>query len=84
MSQVTKSGIDFFFDCLKWIFSDFLMKVKVLDIPVLYYFLAIAMVGILIGGLLNTVQAGVSGSISSNQRRRYIEEARSARQKKGD
>lgn len=51
-------GLDYFFSVIKWVFNDFLIQVKILDISVLYYFLAIMLLGIVIGGLINTTNAG--------------------------
>lgn len=55
---MVEKGLDFFFDMIKWVFTDFLIKVKILNISVLYYFLAILLLGIVIGGLINSVSAG--------------------------
>lgn len=35
------AGLTFFFDMIKWVFNDFLIRVKILNIPVLYLLLAI-------------------------------------------
>ena len=79
---MVKQGLDFFFSMIKWVFNDFLIKVKILDISVLYYFLAIMLLGIVIGGLINTTNAGNLVVSSSNARRRSEnEEMRQAKLK---
>ncbi len=55
---MVEAALDFFFYMLSWAFNDFLLKVKILGIPVLYYFLAILILGFIIGGLVNSVSAG--------------------------
>lgn len=74
---MVEAGLDFFFDMIKWVFSDFLIKVKILNISVLYYFLAIILLGIVIGGLINSVSAGnmvfKSSKISRHNRKERSE-----------
>lgn len=55
---MVEAGLDFFFDMIKWVFNYFLIRVKILNISVLYYFLAILVLGFVIGGLINGVSAG--------------------------
>ena len=33
---MVEKGLDFFFDMIKWVFTDFLIKVKILNISVLF------------------------------------------------
>ena len=66
---MVEAGLNFFFDTIKWVFTDFLIKVKILDISVLYYFLAIILLGIIICGLINPVSAGNVVFKSSKSRR---------------
>ncbi len=65
---MVEAGLDFFFDMIKWVFNDFLMKIKILGIPVLYYFLAILVLGFIISGLINSVNAGNIVVKSSSRR----------------
>lgn len=65
---MVEAGLDFFFDMIKWVFNDFLMKIKILGIPVLYYFLAILVLGFIIAGLINSVNAGNIVVKSSSRR----------------
>lgn len=63
-------ALEFFFNMVKWVFNDFLIRIKILDIPVLFYFLAIILLGIIISGLINTTNAGrfvVNSSRSSKR-----------------
>lgn len=79
---MVEKGIDFFFDMLKWSF-DFLIDVKLLGISVLYYFLAILLLGVVIGGLINTSTAGnVISSASNSNKRRQDKEYRDRRLKR--
>lgn len=55
---MVESSLDFFFDIIKWVFNDFLINIKILGISVLYYFLAIMVLGFIILGLINNVNAG--------------------------
>lgn len=55
---MVEAALNFFFDIIKWVFNDFLLKIKILNIPVLYLFLAILLLGIVINGLINKVSAG--------------------------
>ncbi len=55
---MVEAALNFFFNMIKWVFNDFLLKIKILDIPVLYLFLAILLLGIVINGLINKVSAG--------------------------
>lgn len=80
---MVEAALDFFFDMIAWVFNDFLIKVKILGIPVLYYFLAILILGFIIGGLINSVSAGNLVSYASNtRRRRENKELREAKLKK--
>lgn len=65
---MVEAGLDFFFDIIKWVFNDFLMKIKILGIPVLYYFLSILVLGFIIAGLINSVNAGNIVVKSSSRR----------------
>lgn len=67
---MVEASLDFFFNIIKWVFNDFLLRIKVLNIPVLYIFLAILLLGIVINGLINTPNAGNLVVTSSNSRRR--------------
>lgn len=74
---MVEAGLDFFFDMIKWVFTDFLIKIKIFDISLLYYFLAIMLLGLVIGGLINGVNAGnLVYSASNSRRRRENEEMR--------
>ena len=64
------AGLNFFFNMIKWVFNDFLIRIKILNIPVLYLFLAILLLGIVINGLINTTNAGNLVVFGSNSRRR--------------
>lgn len=76
---MVEAGLEFFFDIIKWVFNDFLIKIKILNIPVLYYFLAIIILGIVIGGLINTASAGsIIGYASRSRRRAENKEMRQA------
>lgn len=66
---MVEAALDFFFDIIKWAFNDFLLKIKILNIPVLYIFLAILLLGIVINGLINRVSAGSLVLGSSKSRR---------------
>lgn len=55
---MVEAALEFFFSMIKWVFNDFLLKIKILNIPVLYLFLAILLLGIVINGLINKVSAG--------------------------
>lgn len=80
---MVEAGLDFFFKMIKWCFNDFLMKIKILDIPILYYFFAIMVLGFIIGALINSVNAGnLVLSASNARRRRENEEMRQARLKR--
>lgn len=64
-------GIEFFFDRIKWVFNEFLMKITVLDIPVLYYLIAIALAAIIVSGVINTAKGAYSNVTSyTNQKAR--------------
>lgn len=63
-------SLEFFFNMVKWVFNDFLIRIKILDIPVLFYFLAIILLGIIISGLINTTNSGrvvFNSSLSSKR-----------------
>lgn len=66
---MVEAGLNFFFNMIKWVFNDFLIRVKILNIPVLYLLLAILLLGIVINGLLNTPTAGKFILSSSNDRK---------------
>lgn len=72
---MVEAGLDFFFDMIKWVFTDFLIKIKILNVSLLYYFLAIILLGIIIGALINPVSAGnwVHWSSGYNERRQSEE-----------
>lgn len=55
---MVEAALDFFFNMIKWVFNDFLIDIKILDISILYYFLAIMILAFIIGGLINSVTAG--------------------------
>lgn len=67
---MVEKGLDFYFDMIKWVFTDFLINVKILGISVLYYFLAIILLSVVILGLVNSVSAGNIVNYASNTRRR--------------
>lgn len=67
---MVEKGLDFYFDMIKWVFTDFLINVKILGISVLYYFLAIILLSVVILGLINSVSAGNLVNYASNTRRR--------------
>lgn len=71
---MVETGLNFFFDMIKWVFTDFLIKVKILNISILYYFLAIILLGIIIGGLINSGSAGNFVFKFSNKRGRRSKE----------
>lgn len=54
---VQESGLEMFFNTIKWVFTDFLIRIEILGIPVLYYLLALAVLGIIIAGVLSTVSS---------------------------
>lgn len=66
---MVEAALDFFFDMIAWVFNDFLIRVKILGISVLYYFLAIMILGFIIGGLINSVSAGRIVVNSSRKRK---------------
>lgn len=66
---MVQASLEFFFDMISWVFNDFLIRIKILDIPVLYLFLAILLLGIVINGLINRVSAGSLVLGSSRSRR---------------
>lgn len=70
--------LDFFFNMIKWVFNDFLLRVKVLNVPVLYLFFAILIIGIIISGVLNTTQGGYMNAVSTSRERKR-EKERAAR-----
>lgn len=78
---MVQEGINFFFRIIKWVFTDFLIRVKILNVSILYIFLAITMIGIIIGGVLNTVNAGVNtvSSVQRNKRLGRLSDARHQR-----
>ena len=55
---MVEAGLDYFFDRLKWVFNVFLIQIKILDIPLLYYFFALIILSIVISALINTSNAG--------------------------
>lgn len=55
---MVEAALDFFFDMINWVFNDFLMQIKILGIPLLFYFLAIMILGIIITALINPANAG--------------------------
>lgn len=61
-------GITYFFDIIKWVFSDFLLRVTVLSIPVIYYLIAILVLGIVFAGVLNTAR-GAFNNVKSHVRK---------------
>lgn len=67
---MVEAALDFFFDIINWVFTDFLIRIKILNISLLYYFLAILILGIVIAGLINTSNAGTLINTSSHTRRR--------------
>lgn len=80
---MVESALNFFFDIIKWVFNDFLIDIKILGISVLYYFLAIMVLGFIILGLINSVSAGnVVGYASRSRRRSENKELRNAKLKK--
>lgn len=74
-------GIEFFFDRIKWVFNEFLMKITVLNIPVLYYLIAIALFAIIVAGVLNTAK-GAYGSVTSYNNQKAREKRRAQNNKK--
>ena len=55
---MVEAGLDYFFYRLKWVFNVFLIQIKILDIPLLYYFFALIILSIVISALINTSNAG--------------------------
>ncbi len=49
----TSKAIEFFLSIIKWVFTDFLVKVKVMDVPVIYIFAAMIIFVVVVTGLLN-------------------------------
>jgi len=56
--EYINAGLDFFFDMIKWVFTYFLIEIKIFDISLLYYFFSLLILGFVIGGLINSVSAG--------------------------
>ncbi len=63
------ASIDFFFDMIKWSFN-FLLRVEILNIPVLYYLFAIMILGFVIIALVNVPNAGNSIIKASRSKRK--------------
>lgn len=55
---MVEAGLEFFFNMIKWVFNTFLMQIKILNIPLLYYFLVISIMAIVINGILNASYIG--------------------------
>lgn len=66
---MVQASLDFFFDMIAWVFNTFLIRIQLFEIPILYYFLAILLLGIVINGLINRVSAGSLVLGSSRSRR---------------
>lgn len=67
---MVEASLEFFFNMIKWVFNDFLIRIKIFNISLLYYFLAIMLLGIVMAALINNVNAGNLVVFSSRSRRR--------------
>lgn len=67
LKEMQEASLDFFFDMFKFCF-DFLSKVTVLGIPVLYIFLGILIVSVVMLGLLNVSSVSIGSGIKSQRR----------------
>lgn len=66
---MVQAALDFFFDMLKWSF-DFLLTIEILNVPVLYIFFAILLLGFIIVALVNVPNAGNSIIKASRSKRK--------------
>lgn len=64
-----EQGINYFFEMIKWVFTDFLIKVTVLNIPIIYFLVAISLIGLIISGVLNTAKGAYNNVRSSKHRK---------------
>lgn len=62
--ETQDAGLDFFFSMIKWVFTDFLINIKVLGFPVLYIFIAIVLVGLVMFGMLNFSTSNLGSNAS--------------------
>ena len=51
-----EKSIDFFFNIIKWVFNDFLLRIKIYGVPLIYYFLVLTIVAIVFMGLINSAK----------------------------
>lgn len=75
--SVQESTLKFFFDMINWVFNDFLMEITILDIPVLYYFVAFILFSILIGGIVNTAHSSYDATMRATRELRKLQEKES-------
>lgn len=72
--SVQETALRFFFNTINWVFNDFLIKITILDIPLLYYFVALILFSILIGGIVNTAHSSYDATIRATHEMRKIQE----------
>lgn len=72
--EVQQQGIEFFFDMIKWVFGTFLIKIKILEVPVLYYFIVIIIFSVIIAGVVNTAHSGYNSAMRFNRKQEAARE----------
>ena len=75
--SVQETTLKFFFDTVQWVFNEFLIEITILDIPVLYYFVALILFSILIGGIVNTARSSYDATMRATREIRKIQEKES-------
>lgn len=75
--SVQETTLKFFFDTVQWVFNEFLIEITVLDVPILYYFVALILFSILIGGIVNTAHSSYDATIRATRELRKLQEKES-------
>lgn len=68
--ETQQTALDFFFEMIRWVFNDFLIRVTVLGVPVLWFFIAFIVIAVVISGVINTTRSGLGNAAKSVSRRR--------------